>query len=77
MKTTKPDAEEAAKPFHLVTPRSQGRPLCGEQAPNAEIGAYVEHLNGTGDFVREVFGRDGKPKMACMRCLTLFPSVLL
>lgn len=77
MKLTTTDAEETARPFHLVTPRSQGKPLCGEQAPDAAIGAYVEHLNGDGVFVREVFGRDGKPETACARCLTLYPSVLL
>ena len=44
---------------------------------DAAIGAYVEHLNGDGVFVREVFGRDGKPETACARCLTLYPSVLL
>ena len=62
---------------HLVTPQSQGKPLCGEQAPDAAIGAYVEHLDERGQFIREVFGHGGKPALACRRCLTLCPSVLL
>ena len=69
--------EEAATTLHLVTAQSQGKPLCGEQAPDAAIGAYVEHLDERGQFIREVFGRGGKPALACGRCLNLCPSVLL
>ena len=75
--TSSDEKEELARSFHIVTPQSRGKPLCGEQDTDAEIGAYVEHLNGSGDFVREVFGKAGKPETACARCLTLYPSVLL
>lgn len=71
------EIEETATPLHLVTPQSQGKPLCGEQAPDAAIGVYVEHLDERGQFIREVWGHSGKPAVACGRCLTLCPSVLL
>lgn len=71
-----PVAEELARPHHLVTPQSHGKPLCGEPSPEAAIGSFVEHLDDKQEFVREVFGRDGKPVTACQACLALYPLVL-
>lgn len=71
------NADALVSPHHLVTAASQGRPLCGDSSRDAVIGAYVEHLDERGQFVREVFGKTGKPAKACVRCLTLYPSVLL
>jgi len=68
-------AGELAKPHHLVTAESRGRPLCGEPSPDAAIGSYVEHLDEKGEFVREVFGKGGKPALACEQCLALYPSL--
>jgi hypothetical protein len=73
------DAAELARPLHLATPLSAGKPLCGESSPNAAFGSYVEHLDTSGDEVRwvcEVFGPGGKPARACERCLDAYPSEL-
>lgn len=71
---------EPVKPIHLALPSSRQRPLCGETASDAVIGAYVEHLDSSGDefrWVREVVDRGRKPAKACEHCLSLYPSVLL
>ncbi len=61
--------------LHLVTPSSQGKPLCGETSPDAQIGAYTEHLDDRGEWSREVFGRNGKQGPPCQVCLSLYPSM--
>jgi hypothetical protein len=62
--------------LHLVTPSSLGRPLCGEDSLDAEIGSYTEHLDDNGEWCREVFGQSGKTGKACEHCLALYPSLL-
>ena len=78
MTPTKKDQATVARTsvtiLHLVTPLSQGKPLCG-QSGNVEIGSYCEHLSD-GEWAREVFGKDGKTGKACDACLTLYPSLL-
>jgi hypothetical protein len=69
-------ADELAKPHHLVTAESQGKPLCGEASPEALIGSFVEHLDDDQEFIREIFGRGGKPANPCQQCLSLYPSLL-
>src|SRR5262245_61562139 len=73
--TSKIDAEGPAPTLHLVTPSSQGYPLCGEPSPDALIGSYCEHLEGE-RWVREVFGKDGKAGKPCPTCLASYPSML-
>src|SRR5436853_856624 len=74
--TPKTDAIEPAQTLHLVTPKSQGKPLCGETSPDAAIGAYCEHLDDKGEWCREVLGKDGKPSKVCADCLSRYPSTL-
>ncbi len=73
---SKTDAEWLAKPHHLVTAESRGKPICGEPSIDAVIGSYVEHLDDKREFVREVFGKGGKPATACQQCLALYPSLV-
>ena len=70
------DAGDLAKTHHLVTAESQGKPICGEASPEALIGSFVEHLDDKREFVREVFGKGGKPALACPHCLSLYPSLV-
>jgi len=62
--------------LHLVTPQSQGKPLCGEKSPDAAIGSYCEHIGDDGEWCRAVFGKSGKTGRACEACLVLYPSLL-
>jgi len=73
---TESKIDESAHVLHLVTPQSQGKPLCGETSPDAAIGAYCEHLDEDGAWCREVFGKGGKTGKACEACLALYPSLL-
>lgn len=68
--------DELGKLLHLVTPMSEGKPLCGETSPDAAIGSYTEHLDESGEWTREVFGRYGVTGRACAQCLALYPSLL-
>ena len=67
--------------FHLVHATSGGKPLCGDPSPDALIGSYVEHLDGTTaentQWVREIFDRSGKAVSPCPICLSIYPPVLL
>src|SRR5688572_16794199 len=76
MTTRQPEESNSKQILHLVTPQSQGRPLCGETSSDAEIGAYSEHLDEQGEWCREVFGKCGKTGKACDACLALYPSLL-
>ena len=62
--------------LHLVTPQSQGKPLCGESAPDAAIGTYCEQLDG-GRWIVEVRGKDGKAGNPCKICFSRYPSMLI
>jgi hypothetical protein len=70
------DVDDLTKLRHLVTAESRGKPICGEASPDALIGSYFEHLDDEREFVREVFGKDGKPATACQQCLALYPSLV-
>jgi hypothetical protein len=72
---TSTEADALTTTHHLVTAESRGRPLCGEASPDAAIGSFVEHLDENQEFVREVFGKGGKPATACQQCLALYPSL--
>ena len=62
--------------LHLALPTSLGKTLCGESSPDAVIGTYTEHLD-SGQWIREVFDRSGRPGKPCDICLSLYPAVLL
>ncbi len=75
-KSKENEIEELATSLHLVTPQSKGKPLCGITAKDVVIGAYCEHLDESGGWCREVFGKTGKAGKACEVCLALYPSLL-
>lgn len=67
--------------FHLIHVTSGGKPLCGNPSPDALIGSYAEHLDGTTSdnvrWVREIFDSNGKTVSPCPICLSVYPPVLL
>ena len=73
---TKERISESFTTLHLVTPQSSGRPLCGEKDPDAQVGAYAEHLDDKGERRCVVLGKDGTPGEACADCLARYSSTL-
>ena len=75
------DEQKPGELVHLIHVTSGGKPLCGNPSPDALIGSYSEHLDGTASetvrWVREIFDSNGKTVPPCPICLSLYPPVFL
>jgi hypothetical protein len=73
--------QEIAKPssvgvLHLPTRKADGKPVCGEPSPDAEIGSYCERLDGD-QWIAEVIGKDREVGKPCAICLSLYNDALV